>query len=163
MVTVDPDTIRETLAALLKNELAATGTLSKVLGAEHKALINNDATALEVAIKDKVAQLETLAALSDQRHALLENSGYSPDATGLEACIRHNDIQRRLASQWQAFTQALDQCKRQNQINAGIVELSHQQVSRSLDVLRGCATEPELYDPHGRATGSNRSRPIASA
>ncbi len=163
MVTVDPDQIREELYALIEAELATARTVEEALREEHQALTGNDAPGLEQAVKTKTERLGELAGLAERRTALLEASGYSGDPQGLDACIRHNDAKRKLATLWQEFSHVLEQCKRQNQINAGIVELSQQHIEQALNLLRGQGRDPELYDPNGRTVSGGRSRPLARA
>ena len=89
---MDPNLIREQLAALIDAESRALADLETLLNREHEQLVRNDsAEALEEACNARQLRIGELLRIQDERRGLLRMLGQSPDNAGLDAVLRSCD------------------------------------------------------------------------
>ena len=155
--------LRERLRSVLENESRCARELIDLIERERTALSSRDAGALEAAIAGKQARLEQLEARSRERDALVRAAGFATDRSGVEACIAGCDGDGTLAALWGEFIEHVSECRKANQVNGGVVELSRRQVRRALGILRGQAPDTELYNTEGRSVAGGNTRPLAKA
>ena len=123
-----------------EEHLTRTRELLGILQREHAALLAGDLEQIETVVQAKqtaIAQLEALA--RDVAHA----------TPGSE----HRQ-------QLEALT---IECRRQNEINGGMVEASLRHTQRVLSILRGQNLENDLYSRAGNTLPGNHARPLAKA
>lgn len=130
---------------LTDNDIARTEELLAILRREHEALRAGNVEQLEELVRAKraaVSHFEQLTAASALQHA------GSPE----EAARR-----TRLAV-------LAAECRRQNDINGGMVEAGLRHVRGVLGVLRGQGPDNGVYTRQGGSTASDfSSRPLAKA
>lgn len=123
-----------------EEHLTRTRALLNILQREHAALLAGDLEQIEAIVQAKQAAIAQLEALTREvAHAM----------SGGEQ--RH-----------QLEALAIE-CRRQNEINGGMVEASLRHTQRMLSILRGQNLENDLYSRAGNALPGNHARPLAKA
>jgi flagellar biosynthesis/type III secretory pathway chaperone len=126
-------------------DIARTEELLAILRREHEALRAGNVEQLEELVRAKraaVSHFEQLTATS-----ALQDTGSPADAAR----------RTRLAA-------LAAECRRQNDINGGMVEAGLRHVRGVLGVLRGQGPDTGVYTRHGDSTASDfSSRPLAKA
>ncbi len=115
-------------------QIAAAENLLGILQREHQALLTGDLPGIEAIVPEKRAATARLESLT-------------------------HETANPLRLQELAIA-----CRRQNEINGGMVAVGLQHTQRLLSLLRGQTPAEGLYTRHGQAAGSDSSqRPLASA
>lgn len=117
--------------------------LLALLRREHDALLHGD--------------LEAVESISRAKHAAL---------TEFEPLLRAlpESVDTTPAERLQRFTTLAEACRRQNQINGGMIETSLRHTQSLLRLLRGQPQDAALYSARGdTAQTSSPGRPLASA
>jgi flagellar biosynthesis/type III secretory pathway chaperone len=139
------------LVAVLDEQLHCARAMLETLAQEHEALRTGDPERLNAAGADKARLVETLEALERERRDL---------AAALEIKLASVDGSDA-GSKWRQLLEIIEECKRRNQLNGGIVRARREQVLVALKLLRG--TEVELYDASGAEHASRGARTLGSA
>lgn len=146
----------ERLDAALRNEIVAAAALLEILQQEQRALAQRDAAALDRIIPEKQRQVAGLETLAQSRTSALRAAGVTGDINAVAARLRSDE---RLSRPWRELLALLDQCRRLNQINGGMVEANRRYIERALAVLSGqTAADSETYGPSGAARAGLASR-----
>jgi flagellar biosynthesis/type III secretory pathway chaperone len=118
--------------------------LLAILQREHAALVDGDLPAIERLAREKQDAVREMDAV----------------ARGLQQLAAAADPERT-----QQFTTLASECRRQNEINGGMVAASLRHVQQLLAVLQGRTPGDELYSRAGTpaAPGTAGGRPLASA
>ncbi len=161
-MSLQPD-FAEQLAALLTQCVAEACLLEQALEREGAALARRDLDGLHDAIAQKRQHVATLEQASQAQNALLRSHGYETNAHGMETCLRDWDQEGQLRSVWERLAEVMQNCRRLNQINGGVVESSRHRVEQAIQILRGGESPVDVYGPHGRSISNGHSRSIAQA
>lgn len=146
----------ERLDAALRNEIGAVAALLEILRQEQRALAQRDAAALDRIVPEKQRQVAGLETLGQSRTSALRAAGVTGDINAVAARLRSDE---RLSRPWRELLALLEQCRRLNQINGGMVEANRRYIERALAVLSGqTATDSETYGPSGAARAGLASR-----
>ncbi len=158
-------TQRQQLPYWFALEAEAAQHLLDALAQEHKALTEFNAEALECATAAKQSCVEAYESIARRRDQFLAALGLPPGKPGIEALLQRSAAtgDEPLSGQWQELQALATQCRRQNLINGGIVELGRRHVERALDLLHGPGPNVNLYGPEGQTAGSQRSQRLAVA
>lgn len=159
----DAGAAAERLHDLLQQAVRDALLLESALERETRALSSRDLDALNQAVTEKHQRAQSLERLTREQTGLLNAGGFAPDARGMDACLRAWDHEGSIRPLWGRLQDAMERCRRHNQINGGVVQAQQQQVQQALHVLRGDDLRTELYDPHGRTVASGPSRHISKA
>lgn len=143
---------QQDLSAILHSEIDCSNVLMQFLTQEATALAEHNVAALQLVIQDKQNIILQLERLGQQREAILAASdadllGESPELSNL----------------WQKLLTVAGQCQQKNRINGSVIELGYRQSKQALDILKGGATQSELYNNSGQTTQSSRTSTIAKA
>ena len=157
------DAAPERLHDLLNQAVRDALSLEAVLEKETRALSSRDLGRLDDAVAAKHQIAQSLERITREQTALLQAEGFEPDRRGIEACLRVWDQEGRMRPLWGRLQDAMERCRRHNQINGGVVQTHQRQVQQALQILRGEDTRTELYDPRGRTVASGPSRHISEA
>jgi flagellar biosynthesis/type III secretory pathway chaperone len=140
------------LYAVLTQEVDCSERLLACLAAERTALTHRDTPALEQSTQEKIAQIQLLERLEQQREKLVVELGFAPDAEGLRRCLKTLSGDSELLQLWHRILKNIDACQASNLTNGGILEQGRQAVERALSILRGQSGAPSRYDPKGAAS-----------
>ena len=126
--------------------IAQAEQLLTVLQREHQALVRGDLPAIEALVCEKQ---QAVLKLDAEANDLQRQPGAAPD-TNPERTQRFADI--------------AGECRRQNEINGGMVAASLRHVQQVLALLQGQTPGDALYSRAGApASGTTVGRPLASA
>jgi len=117
--------------------------LLAILRREHDALLNGDLDAVELLTREKQT---ALAEFEPLLRTLPATAGQTP------------------AERVQRFSALAAECRRQNEINGGMIEASLRHTQSLLRLLRGQPPQAALYSARGKTDDSSSpGRPLASA
>ena len=139
---------------LLDRQSAALEKVLETLDHEREALMNRDAAALELTMKEKQQALSKADELERQRLAL------APDLNAMEMLAANPDV----ASRWEKLLDLTRRCREQNDTNGRMIRRQARRVESTLQLMRGQPGNAGVYGPDGESNhggGPNRP-PIAS-
>ncbi|ROR34903.1 flagellar export chaperone FlgN [Inmirania thermothiophila] len=145
----------EALARILDETLAALDALAETLAAERRALARADAAAIAETARRKAE----LADRIDRAEARRREAAGS-DAEAFEALLTRLDPAGGLGRRWAAVREAVLRCRRDNEINARIVQASSRRLEEALALLRG---GDGTYGPDGAPAAAGTGSSIAKA
>lgn len=151
------------LAELLRQAVREACLLEDALERETAALGSADVNALNDAVGRKHQLAQSLERLTREQTSLLLASGFDADGPGMDACLKAWDSEGGLSEDWSRLQQAMERCRRLNQINGGVVRTQQQQVAQAIQLLRGSDGPAELYGPQGRTVSDGFSRHFSKA
>lgn len=161
-MSVNPD-FAQKLGVLLTQCVTEACLLEQALEQEGASLARRDLDGLHAAIAQKRRHVAALEQASQAQHALLQMHGYETNTHGMERCLRDWDLDGNLQVIWERLAQVMQNCRRLNQINGGVIESSRHRVEQAIQILRGGETPVDTYGPHGRSVSHAPPRPIARA
>ena len=148
--------IKQQLTQLMDEELECVTALHKVLMTEQDAVKRKQIEEMNATLTDKVALLERLQILDEQRKGILSTAGYDNTKEGfLKLLAQLQDP--GLEEFWQNLHQQLVSCREQHQINSRLLDIGMRQVRRLLGAMLGDQSETavtSVYDRQGTATQS---------
>jgi flagellar biosynthesis/type III secretory pathway chaperone len=131
--------------ALLKQETSVLDELHELLLKENTALKERDSQLITSLADEKNTRLNQLGMLDTQRQLYIDDETHHQeiyvDETSYSLKIRqlNNDI-----------AEALKNCKHQNKVNGGIIELSQLFNTKILDIMNGDFDKQTTYSAEGK-------------
>ena len=160
---MDSTQLREDLGKVLQQETETAAQLLDALHRERNALGSRELEATEEMAREKEALITRLESLASQQQELLASAGVDPSHQNVDVALKALGL-ASLAKQWQELLSVLAECRHQNLINGGIIEISRRFAQQVLDTLHGGKFEDELYGPEGEAKRKSKGDgPIATA
>jgi flagella synthesis protein FlgN len=150
-------------ARILQTEAELTQQLLQLLRQEFELLKSSPSKKLEELLGQKKQQLQQNEQCAQQHNQLLVSLGYTPDRKGTGDFIQQCPQKAQLQERWDQLSDLLEQCRKQNEINGGAVQLNQHQVSHALDVLRGFANSDKTYGPGGESRPTSSSKSLGKA
>ena len=149
------------LLPLLERELEESRRLFEALEQGHTTFAGRDAKAIEETAGAILRLYQTVESLEGERQQLLQNSGFSTDRETMDRLLADTPA----AALWQQLLETAAEIRKQNEINARIIEGSRKHAEAAFNLLRGKEPASELYSAKGRTSygGSTASRPIGKA
>lgn len=152
----------EHLNTLFSAAQADAQAFSALLELEHQALIKRDMAALETLLAEKSPLVTTLAQHDRAIISYCQHAGISPGAN-LEQHLAATET-AELLDAYQAFKDALQQCKLANERNARLIRHSQQATAQLLDLLRNQGESSQnIYDSQGLASRGSAQRNLTKA
>jgi len=153
------------MCALFREQIDALSRMLGIFGGERIALSHREFDALPGYAEEKAALVAQLETRDGECRALLESAGFDAKSTGIEQYLREHDAKQiaPLPDLWRQLSALLAECRDQNRINGGIIELSRQHIELSLALVRGCDTDGSGYDPKGKTHYHPPSHSLAKA
>ena len=159
---MDSRRLLEDLDDVLQQEAQAAHQLLAALHREREALGSRDLDATGETAREKEALITRLESLAARQNQLLARAGIDPGTRDLDSALKSAGL-GALLERWQALLEVLAQCRHQNLINGGVIEISRRFAQQVLDGLRGASPDGRLYGPDGDAKGeSGSSGPLAT-
>lgn len=154
------------LPGLLEETLEKTTDLLHLLEQETEALKIRQIDAIQGIAQKKLALVERLNQLVQNRLQLLQGQGWPPTQEGLEGYLtglgEKNGASFRLREIWNQICHLWKQCQLLNETNGALITLLQRNARRSLDILRGQAAQSHYYGPDGSAQRERDSRSLAT-
>ncbi|MCE0556190.1 MULTISPECIES: flagellar protein FlgN [unclassified Motilimonas] len=139
-----PNSISDSILALLKQQLDNTSLLAKVIDDEYQALIKRDSDTLNQLVQDK----QSLLAQIEQQDLNIQQH---PEASALTDQSAQ-DVQQILNEIKQQFIT----CQQQNSVNGELIEMSLRTTQHLAGVLNQAKAANSLtYDAKGQARGGS--------
>ncbi len=153
---MDSRRLLEDLDDVLQQEAQAAHQLLAALRKEREALGSRDLDATGETAREKEELITLLESLAAQQNQLLARAGVDPGTRDLESALKSAGL-GALLERWRALLDVLAQCRHQNLINGGVIEISRRFAQQVLDGLRGASPDSRLYGPDGDAKGESGS------
>ena len=154
--------VLQQLSSILQAELNHSSQLAKILKQEREALKAADLDQIQLLMQQKQPHVLQLEQCGRQREQLLKAAGFSGGKSGLEAFVA-NHPEHEAAPVWQLLEKLREvarNCRDDNQINGGIVNVNRQHLLRALSILRGRDPETSSYGPGGEYTSQVVRQPL---
>ena len=150
------------LHSILQAEQHISAQLLEIMMAERSALMESDTDVINTMSEKKQPLVLQLEQLGRQRDALLQADGFSADKDGLAAYIDNQTQQDATALNTilGQLKQTAQDCRENNQINGGIVNVNRQHIQRAMNIFRGREMNPSSYGPGGEYTSQVVRQPL---
>lgn len=124
----------------------------ELFGDERNALARREFDALTKYTEEKATLVTQIEARDRECRTLLGSAGFDTNNEGVEQYLHQHDAEQAapLPDLWRQLSTLLTECRDQNRINGGIVELSRQHIELSLTLVRGHTPDGRSYDPKGK-------------
>lgn len=147
--------IRDSLSAVLHEQIRCAESMLDVLDRENQALVAGDADRLAATGADKARLVEALEKLEVERRDLTQAIG------AVAASVTAGEAPQS-SPEWQKLLGLVAACKERNQRNGILVKARTDQVRAVLKVLRG--SDPGVYAATGNVRSSSLgTRPLGTA
>ena len=158
---MSPEAPPPALLPLLERELEESRQLLEALIAGQTIFAGRDAAAIQSSAETIQRHFQSIESIENERLQLLESSGFSTDTEAMERLPDDSPT----AAAWHQLLENAAEIRKQNEINARIIEGSRRHAEAAFNLLRGKEPGSELYSAKGRASygGSTTSRTIAKA
>ncbi|QHS11064.1 flagella synthesis protein FlgN [Sinimarinibacterium sp. NLF-5-8] len=153
-----PDRQPATLSDLLQSQLDCTAQLNETLQAEHRALLSNDVSSLEMITRTKAEASDRLAGLGKQIEFLRQQHG----GLKLEALTAQLDGSGVASKIWQQTATLAEQCLKANNDNAALLNAREHQIRSALQLIYPAIGTP-TYGRSGHDDLQGGSRSFGSA
>ncbi len=139
---------------------------NEYLNSIKEAIGSSDLESMQAALDSNSFPMESIEGLELERHQLLVEFGFSPDQSGLEACLKWcDDDQHQVIKIYHTLLSALSHFQHSIRLNHLLIAKGKDRVQRSLGILTGAksAYESETYSSSGQTSKSAKHRDIAVA
>ena len=147
----------------IQTERAAIEALVAILEQEREALVQGHTDRLTHIATRKRELLLHVAHLGDQRNRVLEQSGMSPDRSGMERWLQVHDQNGIAQTQWRALVTSTQYAEELNRRNGIYIDASARANQQALQALLAACAAAGTYSSAGRAVNPLSSRSLASA
>ncbi len=151
------------LTELLSKERNHAEQLVQILTDEHEVLRDGEPEALVKISGRKHALVEDLEEIGKRRTVMVHQAGFSEQRDNILQMLSKLGDDHPVQKEWRRLLNSLEECKRQNIVNGGVIELAFRRNSQALSLLRGDSPESTTYGKNGRQGSNTGSRPIAQA
>ncbi|MEN8178122.1 MAG: flagellar protein FlgN [Pseudomonadota bacterium] len=148
---------------ILEIEIEQVQVLLELLNEEYRLLQLTSPEPLERLTEEKQRQIEKLEATVAQQNDFLRQHDLPPNRQGIEIFIKKYPAGSRINEQWRIFEQRLDTSRKQNEINGSMLAQNRQQITNTLNLLRGVAQGQKIYGPSGEARSTQTAKFLGSA
>ncbi|MCL2523688.1 MAG: flagellar protein FlgN [Betaproteobacteria bacterium] len=151
------------IGALTAREIALLARFVELLKDEQETLRRADPEPLADIGAAKVALVEQLNALENERRDALAIDGAEKIRSAMSQWLAANPTQQQVARDWQTLLELAGEAKELHNLNAGLVALHLQQTGDALHVLDARRAGDSLYGSNGQTTATSGSRLVDSA
>ncbi|MBE8717628.1 flagella synthesis protein FlgN [Cellvibrio polysaccharolyticus] len=148
------------LQHMISVDINTSETLIALMNHERELLEQRQHEGLGEVIEQKNQLLSQLGENALQRQALLQSLGLQADAEGWETLLSTHPALTESREPWKKLTQLFTECQRLNEINGKMINRSRQTLGNLLNLLRGQAAGPKLYNQSGVASGNGGSHSV---
>jgi len=151
------------LGAITEREIALIGRFIERLKEEQEALCRADPEPLAAIGAAKIALVDELNALEQERRALLGVGSEQKTRAAMNDWLAANPGQKLAAMNWQKLLELAQEAKTLHGLNAGLIAVHLQQTGDALHALDSRRAADALYGNDGQATPTSGSRLVDSA
>lgn len=148
--TIDINTLRQRLLALLVAETKQIKDFTSILEEERRVLLGQDVQPLFSLAEQKTRFVRQLQQLADSRAAILAQAGAPRTREGIEKLIGTRDNQI-----WKTYLDAATQAHELNLANGQHITARLAHNHQALAILMAHSDQPTIYGPDG----ASRTRP----
>lgn len=160
---MDSGVCRESLQALLNQEVSSLDLLANLLEREHGLLVENDVEALEKAMQERQVVVGRLLSIEEERRSLCRSHGKSSDVAGLQELVAWCDPRGALKTKMSESAQGAVRCRTLNDKNGALVIARMKRVENLLGALTGQKPEgPATYGPKGYFNAPRSGRVVTT-
>jgi len=152
--------IGNTLASGLAEELSVAASLLEVLKREQERLINADADALPGITDEKAKIIARMSELAHSRHCALATAGFDASEQGMQKWVDASGSQTPAGKSWNALLDLVRQGKELNRTNGLLIGQHMARNQVVLNVLQGAPEGGTMYGPNGQSTTQTSSRKL---
>ncbi|NOX76237.1 MAG: flagellar protein FlgN [Gammaproteobacteria bacterium] len=152
----------EALSKILAEQFTQLNGMLAILKKEERALKDRDIETFEDAVQQKQRQVQRLEKLEKYIVSFSGNSA----AAKMDAYVFDlpaSDIKNKITVQWENFQSLVRQCDQQNKVNNKVMLASRVSLQQAMDILRGEASTPNLYEASGKSKDAGRQQTIGVA
>lgn len=160
---MSPADCKSQLLTLIKQARICGERVLDLLQQENTAILARDGMAIEALVKAKLQAFERWEQVEKQRLGLLQQLGFSADNNGMRSCLKACDTSGQLQASWDRLLDLTAECRRQNEVNGASIEISRQQASEALAILRGQSGNATTYGAGGTTHYSSSQRDLGRA
>src|SRR5690625_2924066 len=153
----------EILRAILAKDTPPIKKLADLLTPDRTYLQPRQHNKLPDRTEAKDQLLAQLGARSQQRQQWLVQANLSRDQHGWVEFLHRQADTRALIEPWQELTERFSECQKLNEINGKIIGRSRQTLGQLLNILRGQASGPQLYNADGATAPQSDSQSLVKA
>ncbi|HEY1899824.1 MAG TPA: flagellar protein FlgN [Steroidobacteraceae bacterium] len=146
---MDPQTCRDQMGRLIREETTALGELATLLDREYAHLQASDVESLGSVMRERHQCVARILKVDDERRGLCRTLGRPHDLKGLESLLAWCDPRGTLAAGWADCTAAAISCRGLNDRNAALAGARLQNVQSRLGTLIDGRRETVTYGPRG--------------
>lgn len=151
------------LAAITEREVALIARFVDLLKEEQDSLRRADPAALPDLGQAKIALVDQLNGLENERRAALGIGDDEKPRAAMDKWLAANPAQRAAAINWKRLLELAEEARQLHQLNAGLVALHLQQTNEAMAILNARAASETLYGSDGQAAPPSGSRIVDSA
>lgn len=150
------------LQSILQAEQHVSAQLLEIMMAERSALIESDTDVISEMSEKKQPLVLQLEQLARHRDSVLQAEGFTTDKEGLAAFIANQTQQDEVAlnTVMSQLKKTANECRENNQINGGIVNVNRQHLQRAMSIFRGRDVNANSYGPGGEYTNQVVRQPL---
>lgn len=159
---MDKSILDRELPAVLRRQIETARVLLDVLREERTALDSRTLAKIQAAAQDKNTLISGLEAQTRELREILREAGVPDTAEDPEKVFAAPGLEP-LQEMWRTLCPLLNECRRQNQVNGGKIEMSRRFAQQMLDALRGGIPSERVYGREGTAERDASTNTIAVA
>ncbi len=162
-MTLNPQSLDESLAALLRREISCARSLETLLDQENHCMETLNLSDLQEAGAQKLSVADELQRVGQQRDELLTANGMAAGRAGLNKLC---DAQPAAisAALWHELEDIVAHCQEKNRRIGAAIHRGELTTGRALQILKqGHLDDVQLYGASGNAHGSSRPQSVAKA
>lgn len=158
--------ILQELGQLLEQQIRQVSALLEHISLERQSMENRQMDQMSEILDEKNNIIEKIEAVDQEYKTILTDAACTPDRNGMEHFIERFDQadQFGLRLLWDKLYLLIGECRKQNQVNGGVVELNRIRLNQLLGLLRGAAAHSNNgYSASGKLKTGTDSLPLAKA
>lgn len=158
--------VQQKIAKLLRQETALCSALITALNEERHALEKRDFDAFNQSVQDKQQCATDLDAVEKVLFQLLATAGFSENRSGFHQfleVLQSEEDPLAIHALWDELHMLMTDCRKQNQINGQIINVSMVATQQTLNILNGRDLHSTTYDQSGKPTDIDGNHKLAIA
>ncbi len=151
------------LAAILERENALVLRFIDVLQAEQTALSSAQTGALEAINTEKLALVEALNLVGQERGSLINKDDSNPSQAQMSEWFASNSGEEKAGQLWASLMELAREARRLHELNGKLLDVMMRRTTEALDILTYRQQDVPLYGSDGQTASASGSRIVDSA
>lgn len=152
------------LGQLLEQQIQHVSMLLEYISLERQSMEKRQMDQIPGLLDEKNSIIEQIESVDQAYKSILTQASCSPDRKGVEHFIERFDQagQFGLRPLWDKLHELIGECRQQNQVNGGVVELNRVRLDQLIGLLRGAVPQSNNgYSQSGKLQSGVDSQPLA--